>query len=533
VIRIHESERFRRSIAAASLVAFVAAVTLGSLPACGRTADAAHEPTSAPEPDDVLVAGRTIMLLVDLSASMNRPVSDEVGVPSRLDEAKRAVVDVIGALPAEAVVGLRVYGDGRDAVSAADRGDACASDTRQIVAPAPLDRSALTAAITGLTARGDTPIGVSMQAAAADIARGEPGTIILVTDGRDECYDADLDGDPAVGPSFGPAPCDVAATIRDQRAELRVHVVGFDTTNYDLQSLACFADETGGTVVNTNDAAALGDQLVGLAVGTRRGVVPLGGTPVDGTRSIAEAPPIAGQLGSTSRFVDEVSRDLNGEQSDGATDTYVAHYDVDLIRGAGFAATATVFGLPTEVESVLTLSLIAADGTRTLLRAQNDRAGRAGTGVDSVRLVGWAYEQQAQRIDGTIELGITSRSLTDELHVELTLDGASVLGGPPNCPPETDCQYREIVPLLSTYLDDLNTRIESTIPAGEVVDPLVDDVLSLEGQVDALGGSAPAAPGDRSVLPLVALAVAALALGAGIASRRSRIAAGEAQKVGP
>jgi von Willebrand factor type A domain len=514
MISIHESHRFRRTVALASVVAFVLASTASALPACSDRADAqAVEPTPA--------AGRTVMLVLDLSASMKRPINGEPGAPSRLDEAKRAIADVITTLPDDAVVGIRVYGNQNDAVSPDARSDACVNDTQLVVEPAPLDRNALTAAVSGLDARGDTPIGAAMQAAVGDVPVGNPGTLILVTDGRDECYDADLDGNPAVGPSFGPAPCAVAAAIKEQRAELRVKVIGFDTTNFDLQSLECFGD-----TVQTDDAASLSDELDGLATGTRRTVEPLGGTPVDGTVDLADAPPVEGELGATSRYTDELTAANSVEHDDveqEGTATFSAHYRVRLIRGASLTATATVFGLPTGDENALALTLIAADGQRTLLQSVKDKAGADGSGVDSVRLYGWVYEQAPQRIDATLRLEVRGTSLADNMPVELAIDGAAVTGGPPNCPPDTACQYTEIVPVLETFLNDVRAAANGTPPPTSPQDPLVGEVAALERQLTELG-EPPASPSRRSPIgAALAASLVGLALGAAVAIRRRRV----------
>jgi Ca-activated chloride channel homolog len=513
MISIQESHRFRRTVALVSVVAFVLASTASALPACSDQADA-----QAVEPAPT--AGRTVMLVLDLSASMKQPINGEPDAPSRLDEAKRAIADVITTLPDDAVVGIRVYGNQNDAASPEARSDACVNDTQLVVAPAPLDRNALTAVVSGLVARGDTPIGAAMQAAVGDIPVGNPGTLILVTDGRDECYDADLDGNPAVGPSFGPAPCDVAAAIKEQRAELQVKVIGFDTTNFDLQSLACFGD-----TVQADDAASLSDELVGLATGTRRSVERLGGTRVDGTVDLTGAPPVKGELGATSRYTDELTP-ANSDQRDGITSS-TAHYRVRLIRSASFTATATVFGLPTGDDNSLSLTLIGADGQRTLLQSVKDKAGADGSGVDSVRLYGWVYEQAPQRIDATLRLEVRSTSLADavpvELPVELAIDGAAVTGGPPNCPPDTACQYTEIVPVLETYLNDVRAAADGTPPPANVEDPLASEVAALERQVSELG-EPPASPARRSpVGAALAASLFGLALGAAVAIKRRRV----------
>ena len=81
---------------------------------------------------------------------------------------------------------------------------------------------------------GDTPIGLALQRASTDIPAGSTGTIVLFSDGRDECFDADLDGDPASGPSYGQDPCEIAKTITGGDAAVdRVVTVGFRVVRGD------------------------------------------------------------------------------------------------------------------------------------------------------------------------------------------------------------------------------------------------------------------------------------------------------------
>jgi hypothetical protein len=506
---LHQSHNFRRTVGAVSAAVFMAASMALFVPACTDRAEA-----SSDEPP--LVAGQTVLFVLDLSASMRQPL--DVGAPTtRLDAAKTAIDNLVAQLPDDARVGLRVYGDQNDAVAPEQRGDACLNDTRLLVEPGPLDRTEVTATVGSLAARGDTPIGAAVSAAAKDIPNGEPATIILVSDGRDECYDADLDGDPARGPSFGPAPCDVATAIAEQRAELRVHVVGLDTSNYDLQSLSCFADATGGSTVQTDDASSLTDQLMGLATGTRRVVEPLGGEPIDGTLKVADAPAMNGAFADTARFTDTLTASEN--RTDDPPAALAANYDVQLIRAAAFNATVTVFGLPTDTDSTIALTLVDNDGQRQLLAVENDRAGRGGTGSGSVRLVGWAYQQQAQRLDATLQLTVLTAAPVDTLDVELTLDGAAVGGGPPNCPPDTECRYQDLVPALRAHAADLRIATAQAPPVEEVSDPLVSQVDALRAERATL----PAAPDPvgRPIVPVVAIVTLCALLAGAVAWRRT------------
>ena len=103
-----------------------------------------------------------MLIILDASGSMNN--LDQDGVPF-FDKAKDAVLELIEALPDGMLVGLRVYGY-REPNTDPVRG---CQDTELVAPVAPLYRAAITKAIAGLEASGYTPIGLSLQEAAADL----------------------------------------------------------------------------------------------------------------------------------------------------------------------------------------------------------------------------------------------------------------------------------------------------------------------------------------------------------------------------
>ena len=108
--------------------------------------------------------------------------------------------------------------------------------------------------VAGFVARGDTPIALALEQAVADIPDGTLADIVLFSDGRDECWDADLNGDAAAGPSFGRDPCEVAREIGGQ-AHLKIQKI--DTISFQAESaeeqLRCIAEETGGKSFPVNE----------------------------------------------------------------------------------------------------------------------------------------------------------------------------------------------------------------------------------------------------------------------------------------
>lgn len=179
-----------------------------------------------------------MLIILDASGSMNN--LDHDGVPF-IDKAKDAVLELIAALPDGMLVGLRVYGH-REPNTDPVRG---CQDTELLVPVAPLDRAAITDAIEGLEASGYTPIGLSLQEAAADLPESGPRSIILISDGEDTCAPPD--------------PCRVAEELYGDLFDVRIESVGFliDTGSAAEQQLRCIAESTGGQYTTVESADAL------------------------------------------------------------------------------------------------------------------------------------------------------------------------------------------------------------------------------------------------------------------------------------
>ena len=132
-----------------------------------------------------------LLLIVDASGSMQARLGDG----TRIDAAKEAVRDLVGALPRSARVGLRVYGSrvGND-----DPRSGC-RDSELIAPVRRLDRARLRRRVGAVRARGFTPIGLSLLRATDDLPPGGSRNIVLVSDGIDTCAP--------------PPPCKVARRI--------------------------------------------------------------------------------------------------------------------------------------------------------------------------------------------------------------------------------------------------------------------------------------------------------------------------------
>ncbi|MYX35926.1 MULTISPECIES: VWA domain-containing protein [unclassified Streptomyces] len=170
-----------------------------------------------------------LVMVLDSSGSM---------AGARMAAAGRAVGAVVDALPDGYPTGLRVYGAGKE--------HGC-DDTRLLEPVRPLDREALKQAVAGVRPKGDTPIGLSLRKAAADLPEGGRRTIVLVSDGEDTCG--------------APEPCEVAARLAGQGADLRIDTVGFQVRGGAREQLECIAATGHGSYYDAPDAASLVRQL--------------------------------------------------------------------------------------------------------------------------------------------------------------------------------------------------------------------------------------------------------------------------------
>lgn len=208
-----------------------------------------------------------MLLVLDSSGSMAEPAG---GGQSKIEAAKDALATVIGDLPAESEVGLRVFGS---EVFSRDDAGAC-RDSRLVVEPGTDNRDALLEAVDSYEPYGETPIPHALQEAAADL--GDEGTrsIVLVSDGESTCT---------------PDPCVVAGQIAEQGIDLRVDVVGLSVSGKAREQLRCIAERGNGTYYDADDA---GDIEATLTRVSERAIRPfvLTGEPVEGGTDVDPTP---------------------------------------------------------------------------------------------------------------------------------------------------------------------------------------------------------------------------------------------------
>ncbi|WBQ01958.1 vWA domain-containing protein [Kribbella sp. CA-293567] len=214
-----------------------------------------------------------VMVVLDSSGSMT--ARDAGGSGTRMDAAKRAVTSMVAGLPAQAQVGLTIYGAGTGS-SGSEKAAGC-RDVRVVRPVAAVNKPLLTAAVNSAKASGYTPIGQSLRVAAAQLPKEGQRSIVLVSDGEDTCAP--------------PQPCEVAKELHRQGVDLHVHAIGFRVDAKARAQLACIAQNTGGTYHDATDSSSLLGVLGRVTERALRHYEPTG-KPVTGTADPFTAPTI-------------------------------------------------------------------------------------------------------------------------------------------------------------------------------------------------------------------------------------------------
>lgn len=177
----------------------------------------------------------TLLLLIDASPSMAGEVATSpagvgwwrtllvhaygldpapVAARDKLGVVRAALGRYVAHLPAETVVGVRVFGQ--------RRWQGC-EDSQLLLAPAPLERARFAAVLARLqpSAAGKTPLAYGLKEAARDLLTLPPGGdhhIILITDATDRCTDALPEGGALTGETGVSATIDVITLGLDPAA---------------------------------------------------------------------------------------------------------------------------------------------------------------------------------------------------------------------------------------------------------------------------------------------------------------------------
>lgn len=226
----------------------------------------------------------SMMFVLDASGSM---VDRLPAGGTKMDAAKAAMNTLVDGLPVNVHVGLEVYGTSTGN-SPAEKAAGC-QDVRVLAPVGEVDKAALRAHVAGITPRGYTPIGRSLEEAAKALPDSGPRAIVLVSDGIDTCAP--------------PKPCDVARGLAGAGVELAVHTVGFQVDKAAKEELTCIADETGGEYHDAPDAESLAELLPEIADRALRNYE-VHGKAVTGATSIEDAEYLV-----PGQYTDEIKRE--------------------------------------------------------------------------------------------------------------------------------------------------------------------------------------------------------------------------------
>ena len=211
-----------------------------STPDPGRDGDNAEEDNEGGDEDSheekYGAPDSELVLALDASGSMNETDSD--GTP-RIEAARDALHDVVDGLDEELAVGFRVFSN---EISDPEHPDAC-EDSELVVPVEGGNRGDLIEAIDSYDALGGrTPLAYALEEAAEDLGDDGQRTIILVSDGEENCV---------------PDPCEVAETISAQGIDLNIHTVGYNVEEEARDQLQCIAEAGDGEYFDAEDTETL------------------------------------------------------------------------------------------------------------------------------------------------------------------------------------------------------------------------------------------------------------------------------------
>lgn len=177
--------------------------------------------------------GRSIIVL-DASGSMWGQIDGR----AKLEIARDALASVLVGVDPASELGLMAYGH---------REKGACDDIELLVPPGPGTAQAITDAAASLKFLGKTPLTEAVRRAAAELKSTESkATVILITDGIETC-EAD--------------PCALGRELEASGVDFTAHVVGFGLTEAEGKTVACLAENTGGTFIQASDAASLSEAL--------------------------------------------------------------------------------------------------------------------------------------------------------------------------------------------------------------------------------------------------------------------------------
>lgn len=218
-------------------MALVFFIVMGmSVPAHPQT-----EGTAAPGPAEG--GAPDLLFILDVSGSMMGQIEGE----PQIVWARKAIKGAVAALPADAEVGLRTYGD---RIPKANKTESC-RDTELKVNIGAGNASKISQMVDLVEPKGWTPIAYSLELAAGDFAgrAGQEHTIILVSDGEETCG-----GDPMAA----------ARALVQKGFKLKICTVGFNVNEIARQQLKALAEQFGCTYTDVRSGVSLEKELTEL-----------------------------------------------------------------------------------------------------------------------------------------------------------------------------------------------------------------------------------------------------------------------------
>lgn len=194
-----------------------------------------------------------VMFVLDGSGSMWGQIEGK----HKITIAKDVMTDLITNWDQNSPMGLTVYGHRK-------KGEC--TDIEIVSLPGFADRQKLIDRVQTINPKGKTPItdSVRLAAGAMGVYTGAKSSIVVVSDGLETC---------------GGDPCALAKTLRTLNKNFTMHVVGFDVTQEEFQTLQCMATETGGKFFRANNANELKDALAQTVAAVGGGVAPIQSAP--------------------------------------------------------------------------------------------------------------------------------------------------------------------------------------------------------------------------------------------------------------
>ena len=173
-----------------------------------------------------------IMFVMDASGSMKKDAGNGY---SRMDNAKRAIAQMLTDVDASNRFGLTVYGH---------RKARTCSDIQVVASVGAVDAGFVNEFIQSLEPKGETPIAASVKLAAAAFEQfpDQNNQLVVVTDGIEEC---------------GGDVCALADDLARYNVGLKVNVVGFTLNDQQKSLIRCLADKTGGKYYDAQNGEAL------------------------------------------------------------------------------------------------------------------------------------------------------------------------------------------------------------------------------------------------------------------------------------